>query len=191
MELRPSIYFQFDGFEAETYRILRGEPSILPQKLRALDRLTEIGAHVVLVPAVDRFVNLHEVGAIVEFGLKHPGVRGVNFQPAFQSGRHGESDPMQRLTIPDILQALEEQMGGTLLVSDFVPVPCCFPTCNAVTYVLNDRDTVLPMTTNAPWECWSLLCSAASSRRWRCDIERRERGSWPVCGKARTTRLVL
>ena len=145
-ELRPSIYFQFDGFEAETYRILRGEPGILPQKLRALDRLTEIGAHVVLVPAVDRFVNLHEVGAIVEFGLKHPGVRGVNFQPAFQSGRHGESDPMQRLTIPDILQALEEQMGGTLLVSDFVPVPCCFPTCNAVTYVLNDRDTVLPMT---------------------------------------------
>ena len=145
-ELRPSIYFQFDGFEAETYRILRGEPDILPQKLRALDRLAEIGAHVVLVPAVDRFVNLHEVGAIVAFGLKHPGVRGVNFQPAFQSGRHGESDPMQRLTIPDILQALEEQMDGALLVSDFVPVPCCFPTCNSVTYVLNDHDTVLPMT---------------------------------------------
>lgn len=53
---------------------------------------------------------------------------------------------MQRLTIPDILQALEEQMGGTLLVSDFVPVPCCFPTCNSVTYLINDRDTVLPMT---------------------------------------------
>ncbi|GCE30193.1 hypothetical protein KDA_56770 [Dictyobacter alpinus] len=145
-ELRPSIYFQFDGFEAETYRQLRGEPDILPQKLRALDRLAEIGAHVVLVPAVDRLINLHEVGAIVSFGLQHPAVRGINFQPAFQSGRHGEHDPMQRLTIPDILQALQEQTGDMLTVSDFVPVPCCFPTCNSVTYILNDGDTVLPMT---------------------------------------------
>jgi len=53
---------------------------------------------------------------------------------------------MQRLTIPDILTALEEQTGGRLLVSDFVPVPCCFPTCNSVTYVLNDGETVLPLT---------------------------------------------
>ncbi|MGH2478142.1 MAG: radical SAM protein, partial [Ktedonobacteraceae bacterium] len=50
-ELHPSIYFQFDGFERETYRILRGEPDILEQKLRALDRLAAIGAGVVLVPA--------------------------------------------------------------------------------------------------------------------------------------------
>lgn len=145
-DLRPSIYFQFDGFESETYRLLRDEPNILPQKLRALDRIAEIGAHVVLVPAVDRFVNLHEVGAIVNFGLQHPAVRGINFQPAFQSGRHGESDPMQRLTIPDILQALEEQTSQTLQVSDFVPVPCCFPTCNSVTYVLKDDNTILPLT---------------------------------------------
>ena len=44
---------------------------------------------------------------------------------------------------------------------------------------------------NAPWECWSLLCSAASSRRWRCDIERREQDHGPSCGKARITRLLL
>jgi 7,8-dihydro-6-hydroxymethylpterin dimethyltransferase len=145
-ELHPSIYVQFDGFASETYRILRGEPDILPLKLRALDRLAEIGANVVLVPAIDRFVNLHEVGAITTFAMQHPAVRGISFQPAFQSGRHGTNDPMQRLTIPDILTALEEQTGGTLMVSDFVPVPCCFPTCNSVTYVLNDGDTVLPLT---------------------------------------------
>ena len=28
-EVRPSIYFQFDGFDRETYRIIRGEPDIL------------------------------------------------------------------------------------------------------------------------------------------------------------------
>lgn len=143
--LRPSIYFQFDGFSRETYRILRGEPDILPQKLRALDRLAEINAGVVLVPAIDRDVNLHEVGEIVRFAIKHPAVRGISFQPAFQSGRHNAHDPMQRVTIPDIIQALEEQTDGMFVVSDFVPVPCCFPTCNSVTYALLDGETVLPL----------------------------------------------
>ena len=36
-EVRPVIYFQFDGFDTETYRIIRGEPQILAEKLRALD----------------------------------------------------------------------------------------------------------------------------------------------------------
>ncbi len=144
-EVRPSIYFQFDGFEQETYRVLRGEPDILEQKLHALDRLASIGLGVVLVPAIDRLVNLHEVGKIVSFAITHPAVRGVNFQPAFSSGRYGEHDPMLRLTIPDILQALQEQTDGLFLVSDFVPVPCCFPTCNSVTYALIDGETVLPL----------------------------------------------
>ena len=144
-DVRPSIYFQFDGFERETYSVLRGEPDILSQKLRALDRLAQIGLGVVLVPAIAHGVNLHEVGKIVSFAIGHPAVRGINFQPAFYSGRHIAHDPLQRLTIPDILKALEEQTGSLLQVSDFVPVPCCFPTCNSVTYVLIDGDTVLPL----------------------------------------------
>lgn len=144
-EVRPSIYFQFDGFEPETSRLLRGEPDILEQKLRALDRLAQIGLGVVLVPAVAREVNLHEVGHILQFAIAHPAVHGINFQPAFYAGRHGEHDPMQRLTIPDVLAALEEQTVGLFKVSDFVPVPCCFPTCNSVTYALIDGDTVLPL----------------------------------------------
>jgi len=31
------------------------------------------------------------------------------------------------------------------VVSDFVPVPCCFPTCNSVTYAFLDGGTVLPL----------------------------------------------
>ena len=134
-ELRPAIYFQFDGFEADTYRVLRGEPEpIVPEKLRALDRLAEIGCQVMLVPAIERGVNEHEVGAIVKFALQHPAVRGINFQPAFHSGRHAEHNPLQRLTIPDVIALIQEQTGDQFVKSDFVPVPCCFPTCNSVTY---------------------------------------------------------
>src|SRR5579859_2142154 len=140
-ELRPTIYFQFDGFARETYRAIRGEPDLLETKLRALDRLALIGAGVVLVPAVERDVNLREVGEIVKFAVRHPAVRGINFQPAFHAGRHLAFDPLQRLTIPDILAEIERQTGGMFVQSDFVPVPCCFPTCNSVTYALLDDDT--------------------------------------------------
>jgi uncharacterized radical SAM superfamily Fe-S cluster-containing enzyme len=145
-ELKPAIYFQFDGFEERTYALIRGEPDILPEKLRALDRLAEAGCTVVLVPAIERGVNEHEVGKIVEFGMRHPAVLGVNFQPAFHAGRHAAHDPLQRMTIPDVLRLLEQQTNGTFLVSDFVPVPCCFPTCNSVTYAYVDGETVLPIT---------------------------------------------
>ncbi len=143
-EVRPSIYFQFDGFERETYRVLRGEPEILPEKLRALDRLAEIGCGVVLVPAVES-VNDQEVGRIVKFALEHPAVKGINFQPAFHAGRYEDHDPLQRVTIPDVLGWVEVQTEGLFVASDFVPVPCCFPTCNSVTYAYVDGDAVTPL----------------------------------------------
>jgi uncharacterized radical SAM superfamily Fe-S cluster-containing enzyme len=115
-------------------------------KLRALDRLAETGCLVVLVPAIERGVNEHEVGDIIKFGIEHPAVLGVNFQPAFHAGRYMDHDPMQRITIPDILKEVEAQTEGMFQTSDFVPVPCCFPTCNSVTYAFIDDDgTVLPL----------------------------------------------
>jgi uncharacterized radical SAM superfamily Fe-S cluster-containing enzyme len=144
-EVKPALYFQFDGFESETYRVIRGEPDLLPQKLKALDRLAEVGMDVTLVPAIERGVNDHEVGAIVDFAIKHPAVRGIVFQPAFHAGRHMPHDPMQRLTIPDVVSLIEDQTGGKFRTSDFVPIPCCFPTCNSVTYAFVEGDQVTPL----------------------------------------------
>jgi hypothetical protein len=145
-EVRPNIYFQFDGFAPETWRTIRGEPDILPTKLRALDRLAKVGCTVILVPAVERGVNEHEIGKIVRFGIDHPAVRGINFQPAFHAGRHTEHDPMHRMTNPDVIALIEAQTEGLFLKTDFVPVPCCFPTCNSVTYAyLGENGTVTPL----------------------------------------------
>jgi uncharacterized radical SAM superfamily Fe-S cluster-containing enzyme len=145
-EIRPAIYFQFDGFAPDTYRIIRGEADILAEKKRALDRLAEAGCPVVLVPAVVRGVNEHEIGPIIRFGLEHPAVFGINFQPAFHAGRFLAHDPRQRLTIPDLLRFIEGQTEGLFQVSDFTPVPCCFPTCNSVTYAYIENDSILPLT---------------------------------------------
>ena len=105
----------------------------------------EIGLSVTLVPAIERGVNEHEVGKIIDFAIKHPAVSGINFQPAFHAGRHTKHDPMTRMTIPDVLRLIESQTSGKFLVSDFVPVPCCFPTCNSVTYAFIDGEKVTPL----------------------------------------------
>ena len=144
-EVRPSLYFQFDGFDSNTYRVLRGEPDLAEEKIRALDRLASVGLSATLVPAIERGVNEHEIGRIIEFALNHPAVRGINFQPAFHAGRHVQHDPMQRMTIPDILTMIEKQTSGKFVATDFVPVPCCFPTCNSVTYAVVDGDNVVPI----------------------------------------------
>src|SRR5207244_7283179 len=133
-EVRPSLYFQFDGFDPKTYRILRGEPNVIDEKLRALDRLAQIGLSVTLVPAIEQGVNEHEIGKIVEFAIQHPAVRGINFQPAFHAGRHVRHDPMKRMTNPDIIRLIEQQTAGKFVACDFIAMPCCFQSCNSVTY---------------------------------------------------------
>ena len=81
-EIRPYIYLQFDGLEAQTYERLRGR-NLLDVKLRALDNLAAAGLGAILVSTVIKGVNDHEVGEIVKFGVRHPAVRGVSFQPGF------------------------------------------------------------------------------------------------------------
>lgn len=142
---KAHVYLQFDGFDARTNELLRGKADLIDIKLKALDRLAKAEMRVVLVAAIERGINEHEIGRIVEFGLNHPAVFGVNFQPAFRAQRHPTGDPLQRMTIPDVLLRLEEQSQGLLRLDDFVPVPCCMPTCNFVTYVLIDGDTITPI----------------------------------------------
>ena len=142
--LKPVIYFQFDGLRRETYRTIRGE-DLLDTKLKALDRMQKAGLDAVIVAAIEHGVNVDEVGALLEFGLGHPAVRGAVFQPVTHVGRHIEFDPMQRVTIPDVIHGIVEQTKGRFVLEDFVPVPCCFPTCQVNSYVYVDGDTTRPL----------------------------------------------
>jgi len=143
--LKPHIYLQFDGFDETTHRTLRGREDLLRIKLEALDRLGAMDVRAILVPAIEREVNEHEIGAIVEFGLRHPAVFGVSFHSAFRAQRYPAADPLTRVTTPDILKALEAQTHGLFRLSDFVPVPCCVPTCGFSTYALLTHEEVIPL----------------------------------------------
>jgi uncharacterized radical SAM superfamily Fe-S cluster-containing enzyme len=143
-QVRPFIYLQFDGLEDATYVKLRGEP-LLKTKLLALDRLAEIDLDVILVPTISRGVNEHEIGSIIKFGLSHPAVRGINFQPVTHVGRQPDLDPMDRVDLHEVLKAIDSQSDGIFRRSDFVPVPCCFPTCSAITYAFVEKGYVTPL----------------------------------------------
>ncbi len=138
------VYLQFDGFAAETHLALRGR-DLRRDKERALEHCAEAGLSVTLVAAVERGLNDHEVGEIVRFGVRHPAVNSVVFQPVTHAGRHRPFDPMTRLTNPDVMGMIAAQVPEWFRRSDFVPVPCCFPTCRSITYALVDGDEVLPL----------------------------------------------
>ena len=140
----PVIYLQFDGLRPEAYVTIRGE-DLLELKLKALDRLAEKGMDAVLVAAIERGVNTDEVGANLKFGLEHPAVRGVVFQPVTHVGRHMDFDLMERVTIPDVIHGIVYQSDGRFVLEDFVPVPCCFPTCQVNSSVFVDGDKTVPL----------------------------------------------
>jgi uncharacterized radical SAM superfamily Fe-S cluster-containing enzyme len=142
--VEPHVYLQFDGFEDSTHLALRGK-DLRGEKERALEVCAELGMTVTLVAAVERAVNEHELGAIVRFGVSHPAVNSVVFQPATHAGRHLAFDPLGRLTNADVMHLLAEQLPEWLRVSDFVPVPCCFPSCRSMCYALVDEGALLPL----------------------------------------------
>ncbi len=142
---QPTIYLQFDGLTSSTYQTLRGH-DLRATKEQALDHLAEAGLYAILVPTVVYGVNDSEIGDILRYALKHPAVLGINYQPATFAGRClNGSDPLHRITVPDVLHALETQSDGLFRVSDFRPVPCPHPTCSACTYAFVDGDQVIPL----------------------------------------------
>ncbi len=141
----PTIYLQFDNLHDSTYRTLRGS-NLIDIKRRALDNLAEAGLYANLVTTVARDVNDGELGDILRFGLEHPAVLGLCYQPLSYAGRHaGEVDPLRRTTVTDVLHRLEEQSGGLFKVSDFRPVPCPHPDCSACAYAYVHEGEVTPI----------------------------------------------
>ncbi|MCA1680041.1 MAG: radical SAM protein [Actinobacteria bacterium] len=138
------VYLQFDGLEDDTQTAIRGR-LLQEEKLRALDRCAEAGVGVSLAAAIERGVNEHEVGAIVRFGVEHPAVTGVFFQPVSHAGRYPGFDPLTRLTNSDVIDAIAAQLPEWFRRDDFVPVPCCSPSCRSATYVLYGGSDVVPL----------------------------------------------
>lgn len=143
---RIEIYFQLDGFNEETSVALRGE-SLVPQKLRALEKLGEAGVHVTLVATLQGGVNLDQIGPLVRYAAERDWITGLSLQPATYSGRHYLPEDLEnRVTYPDVIKAMAEQTDGMFQTTDFFPLPCAHPNCHQLCLAYRHTQGLTPLT---------------------------------------------
>lgn len=138
------VYLQFDSFKDEALLDLRGA-QLADVRRRALDQLNEHDISTTLVVTLKKGVNDDEIGAIIDFALRQPCVRGVTFQPVQIAGRLDSFDPARdRLTLGEVRQQILRQTD-VFAPSDVIPVPC-HPDCLAMAYALKLDGKVIPLT---------------------------------------------
>jgi uncharacterized radical SAM superfamily Fe-S cluster-containing enzyme len=146
---RKNVYviLQLDGFDDEVQKAIRGVP-LMDIKWRALEHLAEfqISTQIAFVPA--RGINEHQLGDAVRLMFSRDHILSLLIQPLARTGHGGgvfPTDPMNRLTIPGVIHAIDQQTGGQVAREDFIPLPCSHPLCVSLTYLLKmDDGTYLP-----------------------------------------------
>ena len=141
------VILQLDGFDDEIQKTIRGVP-LMDIKYKALEHLAElnIATQIAFVPA--RGVNEHQLGQAVKMLMERDHVLSLLIQPLARTGHGGglfPLDPMDRLTIPGVIKAIDDQTNGMVAREDFIPLPCSHPLCVSLTYLLKmDDGSYLP-----------------------------------------------
>ena len=138
-------------------------------------------------------INEHQVGDIFRFAKDRiPVVKGVHFQPVSYMGRYpGMPSDADRITIPDVLNALCRQTNGDLKREDFLPRSVKGSHCSfsALFFLAGDGRFISLGNLSDPSvsQPFRQLGAEESSRRfmsihWRYHEEQSERESGYCCG---------
>lgn len=161
-----SVFLQFDGTDDAIYRRLRGR-ALFAEKQAAIDACAAYELGVVLVPTLVPGVNVPAIGAILEFAVSRaPVVRGVHFQPVSYFGRYPQAPADEdRVTIPEVIRAIEAQTQGAIRAKSFVPPGCENALCS-----FHGNFVVMPDGSLHPW-------SQRKSCGCSCEAERADEGA--------------
>lgn len=127
------VLLQFDGHAASTNKALR---QANPERIRSrlLQRLNRLDIPMQLTMTLARGVSEREIAWVVRQGVRHRNVRLVAMLPAFFSGRYQlERDPLDRITLSDVIKGVVLGLEGRTRDDDFLPIPCSHPNCGWVT----------------------------------------------------------
>ncbi len=130
------VSLQFDGFDDISYRLLRGRP-LLDEKLQILNLLGEAGITTTLTMTVAGGINDDQLPAMLDCLFSNEHVVSLMLQPVAFAGRAARMTPApQRLTIPDVVQLLDQAGHPNVKARDFVPLPCSHPLCFSLSFYL-------------------------------------------------------
>ena len=151
--LQCRIILSFDSFNPATNQEMLGGNFFL-SKMRVLALLEKYQIDTTLLPVLARGSNDHEVFEFVKLALEKDFIRSVELHTMTFTGQGGQHfNRKGRYNTYDVLADLEQQSGGALRISDFVPAPSAHPLCYLVTYMLRlDDGRWLPFTRFMPPE---------------------------------------
>lgn len=138
------IYLQFDSLDAGVLERLRGE-DLSEVRKKAIEHLNAFNISTTLVMTLQKGLNDHEIGDVLEYALQQPCVRGVTFQPTQVAGRNDNYDDLSgRITLTEVRRKITEQYP-LFTPADLIPVPCN-PDALCMAYALKLNGEVVPMT---------------------------------------------
>ena len=139
-ERQVVIALQFDGFDDDAYRTLRGEP-LADEKRQILAALARADISTSLTMTLAGGVNEAELPAVVEYLFGHDHVVSLMIQPLAFAGRGaGLADQASRLTLPDVIDLLDAADLPAVRRADFTPLPCSHPLCFSLAFYLKLND---------------------------------------------------
>lgn len=147
---RRQVYvnLQLDALSNPELRVLRGGGDHHAVKARALDNLERAGVATTIVSTIAKGVNDAQIGNCIRLLFERDFILSLMFQPAAYTGYGGSHfaphNPLDVMTIPDIVRCAAEQTNGLLRQSDFLPLPCSHPGCFGLTYLLKTDEGFVP-----------------------------------------------
>lgn len=138
------VYLQFDSFEDSVLRELRGA-DLNEIRKQALENLNKLNLSTTLVVTLQKGLNDHEIGKVIDYALLQKCVRGVTFQPTQIAGRLESFNPeTDRMTLTEVRRKIMEQTD-VFNTDDLIPVPCN-PDALVMGYALKLGGEVFPLT---------------------------------------------
>ena len=126
------VLLQFDGREPVNQVLRQAKPDRIRQQI--VKELARYRVPMQLTMTLAQGVSENDVAWVVAQGLRHRNVRLIAMQPATYSGRYDlPPDPMQRLTLSDVVKYVALGLPRSTRTSDFLPIPCSHPNCGWVT----------------------------------------------------------
>lgn len=129
------ISLQFDGFDRDSYREIRGE-DLLAEKLEILGLLESAGAKTSLVMTVMRGFNDRQIGPVADLLFSKDFIKSLMIQPVVFTNPGYPYDEDRVMTTSDVIRELENVEAVRILPTDITNLPCSHPVCFSLSYFL-------------------------------------------------------